>query len=149
MRLPPLRRFYSVFDPLKNPKPVSSLHKVFGELGSRKAAREEASKYAVDVLGVHVPGKPEEPNNCCMSGCVNCVWVLFRDEYLEYKKAKREAIRRLKLPENKDVPWPPQLIDAAEGKDKPQISTGIEAFIDAEKRIYDRRTKRKQNPNSD
>lgn len=30
--------------------------------------------------GVPIPPRPEEPDNCCMSGCVHCVWDDFRDE---------------------------------------------------------------------
>ncbi|OQD68565.1 hypothetical protein PENDEC_c034G03780 [Penicillium decumbens] len=32
------------------------------------------------VNGVPIPPRPEEPDNCCMSGCVHCVWDDFRDE---------------------------------------------------------------------
>ncbi|KAJ5747972.1 uncharacterized protein N7511_009668 [Penicillium nucicola] len=32
------------------------------------------------VNGVPIPPQPEEPDNCCMSGCVHCVWDDFRDE---------------------------------------------------------------------
>lgn len=46
------------------------------------------------VNGVAIPPRPEEPDNCCMSGCVHCVWDDFRDdleqwaERLERAKAK-------------------------------------------------------------
>ncbi|KAJ5895412.1 hypothetical protein N7495_007103 [Penicillium taxi] len=32
------------------------------------------------INGVPIPPQPEEPDNCCMSGCVHCVWDDFRDE---------------------------------------------------------------------
>lgn len=48
-----------------------------------------------NIAGVLVPPKPEEPDNCCMSGCVNCVWDLFRDEMEEWALANAEADRRL------------------------------------------------------
>ncbi|KAJ5144805.1 hypothetical protein N7448_002197 [Penicillium atrosanguineum] len=32
------------------------------------------------VNGVPIPPRPDEPDNCCMSGCVHCVWDDFRDE---------------------------------------------------------------------
>lgn len=38
-----------------------------------------------------VPPKPEEPDNCCMSGCVNCVWDAYGDEVEAWSSAKREA----------------------------------------------------------
>lgn len=47
------------------------------------------------VAGVLVPPKPEEPDNCCMSGCVNCVWDRFRDEMEEWALANAEAERRI------------------------------------------------------
>lgn len=33
--------------------------------------------------------KPQEPDNCCMSGCVNCVWDAYREEVEEWAKARR------------------------------------------------------------
>lgn len=48
-----------------------------------------------NVAGVLVPPKPEEPDNCCMSGCVNCVWDRFRDEMEEWAMANAEAERRI------------------------------------------------------
>ncbi|KAJ5763244.1 hypothetical protein N7533_001925 [Penicillium manginii] len=36
------------------------------------------------INGIPIPPRPEEPENCCMSGCVNCVWDGFRDEMEEW-----------------------------------------------------------------
>lgn len=38
-----------------------------------------------------VPPRPEEPDNCCMSGCVNCVWDRYGEEIEEWAAKKREA----------------------------------------------------------
>jgi hypothetical protein len=46
-----------------------------------------------------VPPKPEEPDNCCMSGCVNCVWDLYRDDMEEWSAANTEAQSRLRAQE--------------------------------------------------
>lgn len=46
------------------------------------------------INGVPIPPRPEEPENCCMSGCVNCVWDGFRDEMEEW--AERVATARAK-----------------------------------------------------
>lgn len=46
------------------------------------------------INGVAIPPRPHEPDNCCMSGCVHCVWDDFRDEMeqwagrVEHAKAK-------------------------------------------------------------
>ncbi|KAL7753467.1 hypothetical protein RI367_001242 [Sorochytrium milnesiophthora] len=34
------------------------------------------------------PVKPSPPDNCCMSGCVHCVWDLYADELVEYGNAR-------------------------------------------------------------
>ncbi|KAL2198098.1 oxidoreductase-like protein [Corynascus similis CBS 632.67] len=47
------------------------------------------------IAGVLVPPRPEEPDNCCMSGCVNCVWDRYRDEMEEWAARSAEAERRL------------------------------------------------------
>ncbi|KAL1838207.1 hypothetical protein VTJ49DRAFT_2934 [Mycothermus thermophilus] len=47
------------------------------------------------IAGVRVPPKPDEPDNCCMSGCVDCVWDRYRDEMEEWAAATAEVERRL------------------------------------------------------
>jgi hypothetical protein len=32
------------------------------------------------INGVPIPPRPSEPDNCCMSGCVHCVWDDYRDD---------------------------------------------------------------------
>lgn len=56
--------------------------------GERRAEIEAASKM---VAGILVPPKPTEPDNCCMSGCVNCVWDMYRDEMEEWAEKSAEA----------------------------------------------------------
>ena len=34
--------------------------------------------------------RPEEPDNCCMSGCVNCVWDAYREEVEEWAARQRQ-----------------------------------------------------------
>ncbi|KAK8084287.1 hypothetical protein PG997_005558 [Apiospora hydei] len=47
------------------------------------------------IGGVLVPPRPEEPDNCCMSGCVNCVWDQYRDDMEEWASASAAAEKRL------------------------------------------------------
>ncbi|KAK3332285.1 oxidoreductase-like protein [Cercophora scortea] len=47
------------------------------------------------VAGVLVPPRPDEPDNCCMSGCVDCVWDRYRDEMEAWAAAEAEVERRL------------------------------------------------------
>ena len=46
------------------------------------------------IAGVLVPPRPEEPDNCCMSGCVNCVWDAYRDDIEEWAAKSAEARRK-------------------------------------------------------
>ncbi|KAK0709307.1 oxidoreductase-like protein [Lasiosphaeria miniovina] len=66
------------------------------ERAERLAAIRSRSRL---VAGVLVPPRPEEPDNCCMSGCVNCVWDRYRDEMEEWAAAHAEAERRLRAQE--------------------------------------------------
>ena len=63
--------------------------------GSRLAGpverRDLIKKLSTNVAGVLVPPKPEEPDNCCMSGCVNCVWDRYRDELEEWAEQSAKA----------------------------------------------------------
>lgn len=43
------------------------------------------------IAGVDVPMKPEEPDNCCMSGCVNCVWEMYNDDVRYWNKQRKLA----------------------------------------------------------
>ncbi|RFU24263.1 hypothetical protein B7463_g12077, partial [Scytalidium lignicola] len=64
-------------------------------LSSPLERRSEIMKKSSLVAGVVVPPRPGEPENCCMSGCVNCVWDRFRDEMEEWAAARKEADKAL------------------------------------------------------
>ncbi|KAL8877341.1 MAG: hypothetical protein Q9198_004625 [Flavoplaca austrocitrina] len=36
--------------------------------------------------------RPREPDNCCMSGCVNCVWDAYREEVEAWAARRKESI---------------------------------------------------------
>ncbi|KAI1827316.1 oxidoreductase-like protein [Xylaria intraflava] len=48
------------------------------------------------IAGVVVPPRPEEPDNCCMGGCANCVWDRYRDEMEEWAAASALAAEKQK-----------------------------------------------------
>jgi hypothetical protein len=60
-------------------------------LSSPLERRNELKKKSVLVAGIWVPPKPEEPDNCCMSGCVNCVWDRYGEEVEEWAAKSKEA----------------------------------------------------------
>ena len=90
-------------DELPKTEKEETLAKARVVFGSRLAGpgerRAEINKLSRNIAGVLVPPKPEEPDNCCMSGCVNCVWDRFRDEIEEWAEKSTEA--RVKLQEQK------------------------------------------------
>lgn len=48
------------------------------------------------IAGVTVPDKPPEPDNCCMSGCANCVWEIFNEDVKYWNDKRKEAAAKLK-----------------------------------------------------
>ncbi|SCU87225.1 LAME_0D09252g1_1 [Lachancea meyersii CBS 8951] len=58
---------------------------------------------SLKIAGVVVPPKPQEPDNCCMSGCVNCVWEIYNEDLREWKNKRKEASQKLK---GTDTTWP-------------------------------------------
>lgn len=74
-------------------EPQSPQEKMAIVFGTRLAGPGRSSRYHPEIKpesawktinGVPVPPQPEEPDNCCMSGCVHCVWDDFRDEMEEW-----------------------------------------------------------------
>lgn len=92
-----------VFDP-KSAKAGPTYHQVFG--GSSKTAtkssrRDVSYRDKRKVIGgISVPSRPIEPDNCCMSGCINCVWELFNEDLEEWKQLRSEAALKLNLQKN-------------------------------------------------
>ncbi|KAF9873411.1 oxidoreductase-like protein [Colletotrichum karsti] len=89
--------------PVPTPPPQTAAEKasiVFGSAlagpAERKKRLEELRNQSTRVAGVLIPPKPEEPDNCCMSGCVNCVWDRFREEMEEWSAANAEAQMKLR-----------------------------------------------------
>ncbi|CAI1759216.1 hypothetical protein SEUBUCD646_0P01790 [Saccharomyces eubayanus] len=55
------------------------------------------------IAGVPVPAKPQEPDNCCMSGCVNCVWEIYSEDLRDWKHRRKEAAQKIQGTKEK---WP-------------------------------------------
>ncbi|KAL3487756.1 oxidoreductase-like protein [Aspergillus germanicus] len=88
--------------------PQSPEEKMAIVFGTRLAGPGRSSRYDPGsnaawktVNGVPIPPRPEEPDNCCMSGCVHCVWDDYRDEMEEWAALLAEA--KAKGPSKKSV----------------------------------------------
>ena len=108
------------------------------------------------IAGVLVPPQPQEPDNCCMSGCVNCVWDLYREDMEEWTAKKREAEARLDSHAGSmdadgggsETSWTPpsgpSVSDAKIAKDLwddnifSNVPVGIREFMKQEKRLKEK-----------
>lgn len=97
---------------LENLTPEQRIAKVFGTRLTG-ADRESSSRIVRGeprvIGGIKVPEKPTEPDNCCMSGCINCVWEMYNDDVKEWKLLRQQAAQRLvqrggRWPENFHAP---------------------------------------------
>lgn len=136
--------------PLSSPQEKARI--IFGsrltapqEHAERLAAKKAQSTY---IAGVLVPPVPEEPDNCCMSGCVNCVWDQYRDEMEEWAAKKNEARARLRegggSMDGDGAPAGLTLGDTGIAKNfwdeeaLQSVPVGIREFMKTEKRLKDR-----------
>ncbi|KPI39147.1 uncharacterized protein AB675_4484 [Cyphellophora attinorum] len=68
--------------------------KLFGNIrgsGYERKLPKQADSVWKTINGVPIPPRPEEPENCCMSGCMHCVWDDYRDDIEEWAVRLREA----------------------------------------------------------
>ncbi|KAI4730735.1 hypothetical protein E4T49_01576 [Aureobasidium sp. EXF-10728] len=101
-----------------SPPPTSSLPKTEKEetlqkarivFGSRLAGpsdrNDDIATASKEIAGVVVPPKPQEPSgdDCCMSGCVNCVWDIYREDFEEWRAKAKEARLQLQAQGTKNV----------------------------------------------
>ncbi|BFZ56590.1 hypothetical protein PYCC9005_003637 [Savitreella phatthalungensis] len=62
----------------------------YSRLAGYPENRPDANKAKV-YAGVTVPARPEEPLNCCQSGCIHCVWDIYREDVEDYQAKRKEA----------------------------------------------------------
>ncbi|WFD35563.1 hypothetical protein MCUN1_002419 [Malassezia cuniculi] len=130
------------------------------ELKSRRSVRREENEKpapseggepsAITVRGISVPVRPQPPGpeDCCMSGaslltgCINCVHVLYTDELQEYReqmKPIREQLLALKPPVRPDE-WDERL-GVMPGSDEPEapeddgLDPSTRAFLELERKL--------------
>lgn len=72
---------------------------IFGSGGKKQtvSSRMDLSYRAMSkkICGLEVPKKPIPPTNCCGSGCVNCVWVIYDDDMEDWKDVTQELVKLL------------------------------------------------------
>ncbi|OTA96165.1 hypothetical protein M434DRAFT_9036 [Hypoxylon sp. CO27-5] len=108
--------------PVTSTEPASAKEKARIIFGSRLAGPAERAerleairKRSTLIAGVLVPPRPEEPDNCCMSGCVNCVWDRYRDEMEEWIAASTRAQQALEAQRAHKAPPPEKFPGAVKG----------------------------------
>ncbi|RDA84285.1 hypothetical protein CP532_3342 [Ophiocordyceps camponoti-leonardi (nom. inval.)] len=140
--------------------PAERARVVFGSrlLGPAEEADRLASKRARStyVAGVVVPPRPEEPDNCCMSGCVNCVWERYREDMEEWSAKSKEAQTRLADSQGSvdddgggsETNWDARLGNAKIARNMwddevfANVPVGIREFMKHEKRLRENRQER-------
>ena len=101
---------------------------VFGSrLAGPAERRSEIEKKSIDVAGIMVPPWPEEPDNCCMSGCVNCVWDRYRDEIEEWAAKSALARERVLAQRQKAQPRRDGPLEGSEGIGMMRAQAGMPA----------------------
>ena len=189
----PLGDFYN--DLLKQPMPKSSkatsspslptfvrsgdqtkeerAKKLFGNLrgsGYERTTSETPDATWRTINGVPIPPRPGEPENCCMSGCVHCVWDDYRDDVEKWAHRLKEAQAKAPVPSEarttkaymprpevanasgsmdddgggSEALWTTSSPESSEDALFAEIPVGIREFMATEKRIRDRKKSRKR-----
>lgn len=114
-----------------------------GELGHNKEEQNvstSVSNTETSIEGVRIPVKPNQPapDECCMSGCVNCTYDIYADDLANYLAVAPKAASEL---ERKGVDidmWPADLRGFAGSKSsKSQLEAEIEAEKAADRLVSD------------
>ena len=102
---------------------------------------DENESYTTDykyINNVKVPLKPRQPNpdECCMSGCVNCTYDIYADSLTSYLSAAPKAVDKLIENEVDKSLWPSDLIKL-DDKNKNNQNVNEDAETQAEKAADD------------
>lgn len=151
--------------------PEQRIEKIFGGRikgdAPRSSSRINRGEAKV-IAGITVPDKPKEPDNCCMSGCINCVWELFNEDVKDWNAKRKAAAQNLaknggKWPNNfyapiqylKEDNFPEDYDEsAAEGKLSVKkmeeeswgnVPVTIRVFAEMEKKLKAKKLQREQN----
>lgn len=138
----------------KGTPPSLSQPIIFSKPSDGPSARERGYSRGEQSLS-----KPEEPDNCCMSGCVNCVWDTYREEMEQWVQGqrKREALMHTGEDRTRTQPSAPSDVSASDengmgnhgsypGADTEvddelfqSVPIGIREFMKQEKRLREKR----------
>ncbi|KAL6251855.1 hypothetical protein RBB50_002065 [Rhinocladiella similis] len=150
--------------------------KLFGTIegsGYKSTTSETPDATWRTINGVPVPPRPAEPDNCCMSGCVHCVWDDYRDDVEAWAGRVREAQSKSSTRQTDDPKMRlprPEVHEASGSMDDDgggseglwtapaapededalfaEIPVGIREFMATEKRIRERKRAKKQRAHS-
>jgi Oxidoreductase-like protein, N-terminal len=99
--------------------------------------------------GMGVPPRPAEPDNCCMSGCVHCVWDDYRDDVEAWAEGVRKANIKargkggMSMDDDgggSETNWTEGM--GGDGELFKGIPVGIREFMRTEKRLKERQERR-------
>ncbi|KAL0243587.1 hypothetical protein I308_105554 [Cryptococcus tetragattii IND107] len=99
--------------------PVPAMKDASGAKEEQSKEKTKARTKEMIVQGIVVPPKPTPPGeeDCCMSGCVNCVYTVYSEElegYVEALDAAREALEAAYIPKTE---WPDEVAKQGRGED--------------------------------
>lgn len=124
-----------------------------GVPASRRRGRNTEDAQIFNVTK-SLPARPEEPDNCCMSGCVNCVWDGYREEVEEWALNRTRILASRKADTRREAPGAGSMDDDGGGSETnwavgdfseedderlfENIPVGIREFMLTEKRVRER-----------
>lgn len=111
------------------------------------------------INGVAIPPRPQEPDNCCMSGCAHCVYDDYQEDVENWASKLAEARAKIEAARGKDgAPKKPGVADGSLSMDDDgggsetnwtmpsssddlfaEIPVGIREFMKTEKKLKQRK----------